>query len=461
MSVTDESKALFAEAPVARALRTMIVPTIVSQVIVLIYNMADTFYVGRTADPFMVAGVSLILPVFNLLICISNLAGVGGGTLLSRLLGQGRETEARRVSCFSFYLCIGCSLGFALGMLYFMDPLLGVLGAGDNTWRYAREYAFCVICLGGVPTVFSNVAANLVRSAGMSRQAGAGITFGGLLNIALDPLFMFVLLPEGYEVLGVGIATFLSNCVVCVYFLVILFRVRRDSPLTLDLRAGRPERESVRAVFAVGLPAAFTMFLFDLDYMVIDRLMAAHSDMALAAIGIVLKVERLPLNVGIGICQGMIPLVAYNFAAGNYRRMDSATRYSLVLGLVVAAVSVTLYELFAPYIVRFFMKDGATAGLAAGYLRARVAATPLMFLCFFTLHLFDAYGRGGMALLLGVVRWAGFNIPMLLVLDRWLGERGVIFTQFCADALAAMFSITVFVIWRKKQRCTVEMRIGG
>ena len=217
----------------------------------------------------------------------------------------------------------------------------------------------------------------------------------------------------------------------------------------------------MRAVFAVGLPAAFTMFLFDLDYMVIDRLMAAHSDMALAAIGIVLKVERLPLNVGIGICQGMIPLVAYNFAAGNYRRMDSATRYSLVLGLVVAAVSVTLYELFAPYIVRFFMKDGATAGLAAGYLRARVAATPLMFLCFFTLHLFDAYGRGGMALLLGVVRWAGFNIPMLLVLDRWLGERGVIFTQFCADALAAMFSITVFVIWRKKQRCTVEMRIGG
>ena len=326
MTVIGDSKTLFAEAPISRALRTMIAPTILSQIIVLIYNMADAFYVGRTSDPYMVAGVSLILPVFNLLICISNLAGVGGGTLLSRLLGQGREAEARRASCFSFYLCMVCALAFSLVMLYFMDPLLGVLGAGIHTWRYAKEYALCVICLGGVPTVFSNVAANLVRSSGLSRQAGLGITFGGLLNIALDPLFMFVLLPEGNEVLGVGIATFLSNCAVCIYFLIVLHRICSRAPLTLNPRVGRAEPASVRAIFAVGLPAALTMLLFDVDYMVIDRLMSAHSDLALAAIGIVLKVERLPLNVGIGICQGMIPVVAYNYAAKNYHGMAAAAR---------------------------------------------------------------------------------------------------------------------------------------
>ena len=307
-----------------------------------------------------------------------------------------------------------------------------------------------MICLGGVPTVFSNVAANLVRSSGLSHQAGLGITFGGLLNIALDPLFMFVLLPEGYEVLGVGIATFLSNCAVCVYFLIILYRIRGRAPVTLNLRVGLPERASVRAIFAVGLPAALTMLLFDVDYMVIDRLMSAHSDFVLAAIGIVLKVERLPLNVGIGICQGMIPLVAYNYASKNYRRMDGATRYSLVLGLIVAAASVTLYELFAPYLIRFFMNDAQTAGLAAGFLRARVLATPLMFLCFFTVHLFEAYGQGRISLLLGVVRWAVFNIPLLFLLDWRFGERGVIFTQVTADALAALFSLAVFLLWRKK-----------
>lgn len=450
MNAAGDSKTLFAEAPISKALRTMIAPTILSQIIVLIYNMADTFYVGRTSDPYMVAGVSLILPVFNLLICISNLAGVGGGTLISRLLGQGREDEAKRASCFSFYLCIGCALAFSLVMLYFMDPLLGLLGAGANTWRYAKEYAVCVICLGGVPTVFSNVAANLVRSSGLSRQAGLGITFGGLLNIALDPLFMFVLLPKGYEVLGVGIATFLSNCAVCVYFLIVLYRFRRRAPVTLSPRVGRPERASIRSVFAVGLPAALTMLLFDLDYMVIDRLMSAHSDLALAAIGIVLKVERLPLNVGIGICQGMIPLIAFNYASGDVQRMDSAARYSLVLGLIVAAASVLLYELFAPYLILFFMKDAQTAALAAAFLRVRVLATPLMFLCFFTVHLFEAYGQGRISLLLGVMRWAVFNIPLLLLLDRLFGEQGVIFTQVTADALAALFSLAVFLLWRKK-----------
>lgn len=450
INAQTDRKALFEDAPISHALRTMIAPTILSQIIVLIYNMADTFYVGRTANQYMVGGVSLILPVFNLLICISNLAGVGGGTLLSRLLGQGREDEARRTSRFSFYLAIGCTLAFSLALYCFMEPLLGLLGAGDNTWRYAREYAFCVIVVGGVPTVFSNVASNLIRSSGFSKEAGLGITFGGLLNIALDPLFMFVLLPPGSEVLGVGIATAISNCAACAYFLIVLWRIRTRAPLTLHPRAGRPEGASVRAVFAVGIPAALTMLLFDLDYMVIDRLMSAHSDEALAAIGIVLKVERLPLNVGIGICQGMIPLVAYNYAAKNYRRMDGATRYSLVLGLIVAAVSIVLYEIFAPWLIRFFMDEETTSNLAAGFLRVRVLATPLMFLCFFTVHLFEAYGRGQIALLLGIMRWAVFNIPMLFILDSLFGETGVIYTQVTADGLAALCSLVIFLAWRKK-----------
>ncbi len=444
------TKRLFEDAPVGSALWTMIAPTILSQLIVLIYNMADTFYVGQTSDHYMVAGVSLILPVFNLLICIANLAGVGGGTLLSRLLGRERADEARRAACFSFYLCIACALLFSLGMGIFMDPLLRLLGAGTNTWRYAKGYAFCVIVLGALPTVFSNVAANLVRSSGLSKQAGLGIMLGGALNIVLDPLFMFVLLPRGSEVLGVGIATFLSNCAACAYFLSVLYRVRDRAPLTLNVRVGRPEGASIRAIFAVGLPAALTMLLFDVDYMVIDRLMSAHSDEALAAIGIVLKVERLPLNVGIGICQGMIPLVAYNFASKDYERMDDATRRAFLLGLLVAAVSVALYELFSPWIIRVFMREERTAALATDFLRVRELATPLMFLCFFTVHLFEAYGRGKLSLLLGVVRWAVFNIPMLLLLDHCFGMDGVIWTQVSADGLSAAFSLAVFLLWRKR-----------
>ena len=216
---------VFEKLPVPSALRVMILPSVISQLIVLIYNMADTFYVGQTGNPYMVAATSLILPVFNISLCLAGLAGVGGGALVSRLLGQNRRDEARRVSAFSLYLGILVAAVFSVGMALFMEPILNLLGAGENTFRYARQYALCVIVLGGIPTVLSNVLSNLIRSVGRSREAGAGIILGGLLNIGLDPLFMFVLLSDGYEVLGAGIATCLSNCIACVYFVVVLVRL--------------------------------------------------------------------------------------------------------------------------------------------------------------------------------------------------------------------------------------------
>lgn len=435
---------IFQNLPVPTALRTMILPSITSQLIVLIYNMADTFYVGQTNNPYMVAAASLILPVFNISLCLAGLAGIGGGSLISRLLGQGQEAEARRVSAFSLYLGALIAALFSVGTAVFMEPLLGLLGAGENTYQYARQYALCVIVLGGVPTVLSNVLANLIRSVGRSREAGAGIILGGLLNIALDPLFMFVLLPRGYEVLGAGIATCLSNCVACGFFVVVLLRMGRGSVITFSPRAGRPRRESVIAIFTVGIPSAVSTFLFDLDYVIIDKLMVSYHDLALAAIGIVLKVERFPLNVGIGICQGMLPLVAYNYSAGNKQRMEDTVRLARRLGLVIAAVSIVLYELFAVQFTHLFIQDTQTVSMAAQFLRIRVLATPLMFLSFFTVYLFQAFGRGRISLLLGVTRWLGFNIPMLFLLNAVFGMYGIVWSQVTADSLTVLLSFYVY-----------------
>ena len=364
MGQVQNQNELFATQPVPVALRQMIIPAAVSQIIVLIYNMADTFYIGRTGNPYMLAGASLILPVFNMLLCLSSLAGVGGGTLISRLLGAGEEAEARKVSAFSFYLAIGLSLAFSVGLGAFMGPALRFLGAGDTIFLYARQYSFCVIVLGAVPTVLSNVMANLVRSVGQ--------------------------------------------------------------------------------IFAVGIPSAVASLLFDLDYVVIDKLMVAYSEASLAAIGIVLKVERLPLNVGIGICQGMVPLVAYNCAAGNQKRMNQVIRLSLLTGLVVAAGSILLYEAFAPWIIRFFISDAETVGLATSFIRVRILATPLMFLSFFTVYIFQGFGKGGISLFLGVVRWAVFNIPMLYILNHFVGMYGIVWSQIAADCLTVLLSVYVY-----------------
>ena len=434
---------VFREYPVAKALRVMVVPAVVSQLIVLIYNMADTFYVGLTDNPYMIAGTSLILPVFNISLCLAGLAGVGGGALISRLLGQGREDEARRASVFSLYLAAFIAAVFAVGTGVFMDPLLKLLGAGENTYEYARQYALCVIVCGGVPAVLSNALANVVRSVGRSKEAGAGIVLGGLLNIALDPLFMFVILPPGQEVLGAGIATALSNGIACLFFITVVLRMGKGSVVTFNPRAGLASKESVIAVFAVGVPSAVATFLFDLDYVIIDKLMVSYHDLALAAVGIVLKVERFPLNVGVGICQGMLPLVAYSYGAGNHRRMNDTIRLARRVGLLIAAVSIVLYEIFAGPLVRIFLSDAQAVEMASGFLRIRVLATPLMFLSFFTVYLFQAFGRGRISLFLGVMRWLVFNIPMLFILNHFFGMYGIVWSQVVADSLTVLLSFYV------------------
>lgn len=436
--------------PVPEAVRTMALPTIISQLIVLVYNMADTFYLGRTNNPFMVAGVSLILPVFNICLSLAGLAGIGGGALISRLLGAGDTKEAEKVSAFSIILAVITTAVFSVGMLLFMNPILRLLGASGNTLTYAAQYSFCVIVLGGIPTVLSNVMANLLRSVGESGKAGFGIAMGGVLNIILDPLFMFVLFPKGYEVLGVGVATLISNCCACAFFTVTILREQADTVLRFRLSNGLPRTENVRSVFTVGIPSSIATLLFDIDYIVIDKLMSGYGDIALAAVGIVLKVERLPLNVGIGICQGMMPLVAYNYSSGDRKRMFRIIRFSLITGLIVGALSVAMYEILAGGIIRLFIADPETVRLGTDFLRIRCLATPLMFMSFFTVYTFQGFGRGGRSLFLGIMRWAVFNIPMLFILNHFIGMYGIVWSQVTADILTVALSAFVYFSFRRK-----------
>ena len=446
----EKNKAIFESMPVPEAVRTMALPTIISQLIVLVYNMADTFYLGRTNNPFMVAGVSLILPVFNICLSLAGLAGIGGGALISRLLGAGDAKEAEKVSAFSISLAVVTTAVFSVGMLLFMNPILRLLGASGNTLTYAAQYSFCVIVLGGIPTVLSNVMANLLRSVGESGKAGFGIAMGGVLNILLDPLVMFILFPKGYEVLGVGVATLISNCCACAFFTVTILRQKTETVLRFRLSNGLPRTENVRSVFTVGIPSSIATLLFDIDYIVIDKLMSGYGDIALAAVGIVLKVERLPLNVGIGICQGMMPLVAYNYSSGDHKRMFRVIRFSLITGLIVGALSVAMYEVFAGGIIRLFIADPETVRLGTDFLRIRCLATPLMFMSFFTVYTFQGFGRGERSLFLGIMRWAVFNIPMLFILNHLIGMYGIVWSQVTADILTVTLSAFVYFSFRRK-----------
>lgn len=448
MKSHTDSREIFESWPIPKALIELSLPMIFGQLIILVYNLADTFFIGRTNNPLMVAGVSLLLPVFNISITFANLFGIGGGTLISRLMGAKRDDEARNVSAFCFWMTILSAGIFSLTMYVFMTPILRTLGASNDTLTFAGQYTFCVIVLGAVPTIMGMTLSNFLRSTGRAKQAGFGVSMGGIINIFLDPLFMFVILPRGYEVLGAGIATMLSNVIICVYFLSVILR-DNDGIISLSPANVITTARNVYEVFAVGIPAAIAVTLFDITYIIIDKLASGYGDIPLAAVGIVLKAERLPLNVGIGLCMGMMPLAGYNYSSGNLARMREAVRFSRFVGLIFGFASVAMYEVFAPYIMMMFIGDSQTVELGTHFLRARVLATPFMFVCFHMVNFFQAVGMGGKALFLGSSRWIVFNIPLLFVMNWVFGMYGIVWTQVVADVMMASVSVWTYHSFEK------------
>lgn len=441
---------VFESMPVPRAMAVMAVPTIMSQLITLLYNLADTWFVGQTNNPYMVAACSLVLPAYMITIVIANIFGVGGGTLVSRLLGIRDHEEARRAAGFSLKMSLAGALCYSALCLLLRSQILKLLGASSRTIGYAGEYMLFVIIIGGVFSVLGNTMSSMLRSIGYARNASTGLALGGLLNIALDPLFMFVILPDGKQVMGAAIATMLSNMAAFAYF-VLVYRRKEDETI-LSLRPVRENirPESLRGIFSVGIPAALSLLLFDLTNIVINRLSASYGDVELAAVGIVLKAERLPLNTGIGICLGMVPLVAYNFAAKNVKRMKEVFTFSRVSGLAFAILCVILYRIFAAQIMGAFIRDSETVAYGTAFLKARCFATPLMFLCFNMVHFMQAIGKGRVSFLLAVVRQLVFNIPLLFFLNHLFGIFGIVWTQLAADICTVIVSyIVYFKVMRK------------
>ena len=447
----ENRKALFETYSVPRALGIMAAPAIISQLIILIYNLADTFFIGRANNPYMVAACSLVLPAYMVTIVISNIYGTGGGTLISRLIGRGEEEEASRVSAACIRMCILTGAAFSLLCCVFMNPLLRTLGASDHVLGFAEQYMFCVVVIGGIPAILSNTLSAILRSIGLSSQASFGLSHGGVLNILLDPLFMFVLLPDGMQVLGAAIATCLSNIIAMCYFIAIYLRMSRTTILRFRMNGKSPSAQSFREIFGVGLPAGIAVFLFDLCNIVINRLASGYGDIQLAAIGIVLKAERLPLNIGIGICIGMVPLLAYSYSCKNRERMDAVFRFGRAAGLLVGVISVLLYYAFARDIMRAFIDDAETFRCGTVFLRARCFATPLMFLCFSMVHFTQVIGRGRESFLLEVIRQLIFNIPLLFLLNHFFGVRGIVWTQLIADLFTVAVSYLIYFRIRKQE----------
>jgi len=449
-SEIQSKEELFGKVPVPRALLTMAVPTIISQVINLIYNMVDAFFIGRTGNSYMMAATSVTLTMVMMNVALSNLFGIGGGSHVARLMGRKKNEEGKAVSAFSFYGAVCIALLYSLLIGIFLDPLLRLLGASSATISYAHSYALIVIVIGSLPSILSLALGHLLRNAGFSSKASFGLSMGGILNCFLDPLFMFVILPKGNEVTGAAIATTISNAVSCLYLLYAYQKAGSEAPLSMNPKdALKAEAADRKAVFTVGIPSALLTGLFDLANICVNIIASAHNDLVLAGMGIVMKVERIPNAINIGICQGMLPIVAYNYSSGNRQRMKKTINTARFAGLAISAASIIFFQLFAPSVTKMFLStkgsDAETAlqtiAYASLFLRIRCLASPVQLINYHTSYCMQAMGKGKETLLHAFVRELVFYIPMMFLLDHLFAETGLACALVVGEGLASLFAL--------------------
>ncbi len=435
----DAEKYLFEKMPVPKAVATLAIPTIISQVVTMIYSLADTFFVGQIGNPLMVAAVSLVSPWFNLLTALGNLFGLGGSSLISRMLGAQNHKDIRYVATFSIWCGAVVTLLFSLGTWFARVPLLTFLGASPDTYGYAQDYLLWVVTLGGVPTMLSMALGHLLRSEGHAKQAGAGMMFGGILNVILDPIFIFVF---QLNVAGAAIATALSNVASVVFFLTRYLKLQGKTAVSLNPRYFT--FRFARPVFSVGLASALATTLGNASNMVMVHLASGYGDIPVAAYGVVKRIDQFPLNVSMGLCQGFMPLVGYNFASGDYERMRKVSTFSWKVALVVSACFVGCFAAFAPQILHLFIPEAMTASLGASFLRIACLAVPLTGVNFLISYTLQAMGKGVQSAILTSCRQGLLNIPLLIVMNLIFGLYGMIWTQLAVEIIMLPVSLGMY-----------------
>lgn len=442
---------VFSEYKIPRAVAVLAIPSMLGMLINVIYNLADTFFVGQTGDSNQVAAVSVAMPVFLFFLALGNLFGVGGCAFISRSLGEGQREKIKSISSFCIYTGLAISVVVGAGFIIFRRPLLYMVGASDNTIEFASDYLFWV-ALGAPFVTLSIIACNLVRGEGAAKESMIGMVLGQVVNIVLDPIFI---LESGDKLLGIplvfgfnmgvsgaAIATVLGNVVSVLYF--VLYFIRGKSILSITPKRYSAKNGIAKGVISVGVPASLNNLLMSLSNIVINMFLSSYGDYAVAAMGVAMKANLLVVMIQIGLAQGIQPLIGYCYGAKSYSRMKKTISFGCVCNIVIGGTVTLFYILFRNNIIAMFIDDKAVIEYGIKMLTALMIPGVVIGIVFVINNAFQAMGKGFQSLILAAGRQGLVYLPLLFIMDRLLGLDGIIWAQPIADFCCIALSIFMF-----------------
>ncbi len=438
----DQQKTLlFEEMPIPRAVAKLAVPTILSSLVTVLYNLADTYFVGMLNNSVQNAAVTLAAPLILAFNAVNNLFGVGSSSMMSRALGSRDYETVHRSSAFGFYCSIFCGLLFSLLYVIFQPFVLTILGADATTAEATAGYLRWTVACGAAPTILNVVMAYLVRAEGAALHASIGTMSGCILNIILDPIFI---LPWGLNMgaEGAGLATFLSNCVACGYFFVLLYVKRENTHVCIKPSMFCLKRRIVLGVCGVGIPASIQNLLNVTGMTVLNNFTSSYGSDAVAAMGITQKINMVPMQIAMGLSQGIMPLISYNYASGNTPRMKKTLTFATKIAISSLVAVAAGYFVGAGFLVRLFMQNPEIVAYGTRFLRGFCLGLPFLCMDFLAVGVFQAVGLGKNAFIL---RKVVLEIPALIILNALFPLYGLAYAQFAAEIILAAAAVVVLI----------------
>lgn len=441
----DKTSAIFRDAPVPKAVLTNVIPSIISMIMVLAYNLADTFFIGQTKNAYMVAAISVSTPVFLIFMAIGMLFGIGGTSLISRMLGAGSRDRARNASSFCFWTGLSIGIISMVLILFFAEPICRIAGASEDTIGYAKQYLTIVAV--GIPfLIVGNSFSNIIRSEGKAQKAMAGMIIGNMINIVLDPVMILAL---GWNVAGAAIATVLGNIFASMFYVIHLLSPK--SMLSISPKDYKAGERIATSVLAIGIPASLNSMLMSVSNIIVNNKMKSHGDMAVAGLGVAMKVNMIAVMLLIGLGTGIQPLLGYCFGARNRKRYLAVLKFSVILALCLSLVMSAICYFGAAPLVTAFLDNPDAFGFGFMFSRVYILSGPILGLLFVFINAIQSTGAAIPSLILSVSRQGLLYLPILFTMDKvFHTARTLALAQPITDYLATALSVILFIVTYKK-----------
>jgi len=435
----QKSLEVFESMPVPKAVFKNALPAMAAMLMVLVYNLADTFFIGQTHDALQVAAVSLATPVFLMFMAVGTVFGMGGTSVISRALGEGRKDYAKKVCSFCMWGCVIVGVVMAALFLIFMEQILSLIGASSDTWNSAKTYLMIVVCSGPF-VLISNCYANVIRTEGESGRACMGQLLGNLLNVVLDPI---MILGFGWNIAGAAIATVIGNVFGAGYY--ISYFLRGKSSLSVRLKDFTLREKVCSSVLAIGVPAALGSMLMSVSQIIINSQMAEYGDMAIAGMGVAMKVVTITGMVCIGLGQGVQPLLGYCVGAKLWKRFKDVFKFSFIFSFILGVVLTVICYLFTNQIVSAFLADVTAFDYAVQFAKILLTTSPIFGVFYVLTNALQAMGAATASLVINLSRQGIIFIPVLFILKAVLGLTGLVWAQPAADILSILLAAVLYV----------------